>query len=344
MNTDDFDFHLPDDLIAQRPADRRDASRLMVVRRDSGAIEHRVFSALPDLLRPGDLLVRNDSKVVPARLFGHRSLTGGRWEGLFLRELSGGLWEVMAQTRGKPEVGELIRIEESGLDLRLMENRGGGHWVAEPMSEAPTFELLERHGHLPLPPYIHRESDDPSDRERYQTVYASAPGSVAAPTAGLHFTNEIFGRLHARGIGVADVTLHVGPGTFRPIKADRIEEHEIHAEWAMIGPEVAQRLNLARSGGGRIVAVGTTATRVLETCVGPSGTFGPFMGQTDIYLRPGTPIRGVDALVTNFHLPKSSLLVLVSALAGVDLIRHAYAEAVAHQYRFYSYGDAMLIL
>lgn len=343
MKTDDFDFHLPDELIAQRPADRRDSSRLMVVRRESGTIEHRVFSDLPELLRPGDLLIRNDSKVVPARLLGQRSDTGGRWEGLFLRELPGGLWEMMAQTRGKPEAGELIRIEESSVSLRLIENRGGGHWVVKPMSEAPTFELLERFGHIPLPPYIHRESDDPSDRERYQTVYASAPGSVAAPTAGLHFTQELFDRLHTRGVGVADVTLHVGPGTFRPIKANRIEDHEIHAEWAVIGPDVAQRLNLTRAEGGRIVAVGTTATRVLETCVDPSRQFRPFMGQTDIYLRPGLTIRGVDALVTNFHLPKSSLLVLVSALAGVDLIRDAYAEAVAQRYRFYSYGDAMLI-
>jgi S-adenosylmethionine:tRNA ribosyltransferase-isomerase len=344
MNTDEFDYFLPEELIAQHPADRRDASRLIVVRRGPGTIEHRTFAELPELLRPGDLLVRNDSKVVPARLFGERSETGGRWEGLFVRELEGGRWEVMAQTRGKPRAGETIRIEGGGFDLRLIENRGSGHWVVEPCADRPTFELLERYGHLPLPPYIHREGDDPSDRDRYQTVYAAHPGSVAAPTAGLHFTEELFDRLGRLGIGAADVTLHVGPGTFRPIKADRIEDHELHAEWAMIAPEVADRLNRARAEGGRVVAVGTTATRVLETCVDPSGTFRPIVGQTNIYLRPGVPIRGVDALVTNFHLPRSSLLVLVSALAGVELIREAYAEAVARHYRFYSYGDAMLIL
>ncbi|WP_152051363.1 tRNA preQ1(34) S-adenosylmethionine ribosyltransferase-isomerase QueA [Tautonia marina] len=343
MHTDDFDFHLPDDLIAQHPADRRDQSRLMIVHRDSGTIEHRVFAELPDLLREGDLLVRNDSKVVPARLIGRREATGGRWEGLYLREHDRNVWELMTQTRGRPQPGEHILIDD-GLRLQLLERLDDGHWLARALDLRPTFDLLETYGHIPLPPYIHRESDTPQDRERYQTVYASAPGSVAAPTAGLHFTEAIFDRLQALGVSIADVTLHVGPGTFRPIKTDRIEDHELHAEWVSLAPAVARRLNAGRSAGHRIVAVGTTATRVLETCVGDTGTFRPYTGQTNIYLHPGVPIRGVDALITNFHLPKSSLLVLVSALAGVELIRKAYAEAVYQRYRFYSYGDAMLIL
>ncbi|QDV35015.1 tRNA preQ1(34) S-adenosylmethionine ribosyltransferase-isomerase QueA [Tautonia plasticadhaerens] len=345
MRTEDFDFHLPDDLIAQHPNDRRDRSRLMVVRRDTGAIEHRVFDELPGLLRAGDLLVRNDSRVVPARLLGRREETGGRWEGLYLSERPGGAWELMAQTRGRPQPGEAI-VLDGGLRLELVERLGGGHWLARPLDPRPSLELLDAFGHVPLPPYIYRDGggDDPTDRERYQTVYARSPGSVAAPTAGLHFTPEVFDRLDERGVGVADVTLHVGPGTFRPIKADRIEDHQLHAEWAALTPDVAGRLNSARPSGGRVVAVGTTATRVLETCVDPSGTFRPFTGQTSIYLRPGVPVRGVDALVTNFHLPRSSLLVLVSALAGVDLVREAYAEAVRRRYRFYSFGDAMLIL
>jgi S-adenosylmethionine:tRNA ribosyltransferase-isomerase len=345
MRTDDFDFHLPDDLIAQHPSDRRDQSRLMVVRRGSGAIEHRVFAELPELLLPGDLLVRNDSRVVPARLLGRREATGGRWEGLYLTEHVEKTWELMAQTRGRPKSGEIIRID-GGLRLELVDRLDGGHWLARPLDPRPTLELLDAFGHVPLPPYIHREgdADEPIDRERYQTVYAASPGSVAAPTAGLHFTAEVFDRLADRGIGVADVTLHVGPGTFRPIKADRIEDHRLHAEWAALTPGAADLLNAARSSGGRVVAVGTTATRVLETCVDPAGTFRPFTGQTSIYLRPGVPVRGADALVTNFHLPRSSLVVLVSALLGVDPTRAAYAEAVSKRYRFYSFGDAMLIL
>ncbi|MEW4569071.1 tRNA preQ1(34) S-adenosylmethionine ribosyltransferase-isomerase QueA [Tautonia sp. JC769] len=343
MHTDDFDFHLPDDLIAQHPADRRDRSRLMVVHRASGTIEHRVFADVPDLLRAGDLLVRNDSKVVPARLLGRREATGGRWEGLYLREHGRNVWELMTQTRGRPQPGEHILID-GGLRLQLIERLDDGHWLARALDLRPTFDLLDSYGHIPLPPYIHREADDPEDRDRYQTVYASAPGSVAAPTAGLHFTGAIFDRLRSLGVSIADVTLHVGPGTFRPIKVDRIEDHELHAEWVSLPPAVSRQLNATRSAGGRIVAVGTTATRVLESCVDDAGAFRPYTGQTNIYLHPGVPIRGVDALITNFHLPRSSLLVLVSALAGVELIRKAYAEAVRQRYRFYSYGDAMLIL
>ena len=343
MRTDRFDFELPESLIAQHPSERRDGSRLLVLRRESGAFEHRAFDDLPELLQAGDLLVRNDSRVVPARLIGTRESTGGHWEGLFLRD-EGDAWELMAQTRGRPKAGEVILVD-GGLRLELLERLGGGHWRVRALDPGATLALLERFGRVPLPPYIVREGGGSSieDRERYQTVYAAHPGSVAAPTAGLHFTEGIFERLRGRGVGVVDVTLHVGPGTFRPIKAEAIEAHEIHAEWASLSAVAADRLNAARAAGGRIVAVGTTAARVLETAVDDLGAFRPFVGMTRVYLRPGVSVRGLDALVTNFHLPRSSLLVLVSALAGVDAIRAAYAEAVARGYRFYSFGDAMLI-
>jgi S-adenosylmethionine:tRNA ribosyltransferase-isomerase len=342
MRTDEFDFPLPPELIAQHPADRRDASRLLVVRRESGTLEHRTFADLPEFLREGDVLVRNDSRVVPARLVGHRQRTGGAWEGLFLQARADGSWEILAKTRGRPEVGERI-VVEGGLELELTGRAEGGAWTVRPLLAGSPPELLERFGQVPLPPYIRKGREGPGDRERYQTVYARSPGSVAAPTAGLHFTEGVFGRLRERGVSWVDVTLHVGIGTFRPIEAERIDEHRLHAEWATLAPEVALTLNAARAAGGRVVAVGTTATRTLETAA-QAGGFAPFAGPTALYLKPGHAFRGVDALVTNFHLPRSSLVVLVSALAGVELIREAYAEAIRERYRFYSYGDAMLIL
>jgi S-adenosylmethionine:tRNA ribosyltransferase-isomerase len=342
LDTSAFDFDLPDGLIAQHAVEPRDRSRLMVVRRGSGAWEHRVFSDLPDLLEPGDLLVRNNTRVIPARLVGHREATAGRWEGLYLRTLPDGSWEVLAKTRGRPAIGDRV-VVGSGLGLTLEARLGDGRWAVRPESVGDAGRLLETHGQVPLPPYIRKGIEAEGDRSRYQTVYAEVPGSVAAPTAGLHFTPEVFERLDRRGIGRVDLTLHVGIGTFRPIEADRIEDHVLHAERAELTPEVAEILNRRRAGGGRIVAVGTTSTRVLEASAA-SGQFEPFSGETALYLRPGHVFRGVDALLTNFHLPRSSLLVLVSALAGVDLIRSAYEEAVRREYRFYSYGDAMLIL
>ncbi|WP_435009034.1 tRNA preQ1(34) S-adenosylmethionine ribosyltransferase-isomerase QueA [Tundrisphaera lichenicola] len=342
MDTSAFDFDLPDRLIAQQAVEPRDRSRLMVIRRASSTWEHRTFSDLPGLLEPGDLLVRNNTRVIPARLVGRRESTGGRWEGLYLRTLPGGSWEILAKTRGNPAEGERVVVGQ-GLILVLGKKLGEGRWEVRPESAEGAESLMERHGQVPLPPYIRKGIEAEGDRARYQTVYAESPGSVAAPTAGLHFTPEVFEGLDRRGVGRVDLTLHVGIGTFRAIEVEAIEDHVLHAERAELSPEAAESLNRQRAAGGRIVAVGTTSTRVLEAS-SVSGRFEPFSGETALYLRPGHVFRGVDALLTNFHLPRSSLLVLVSALAGVDLIREAYEEAVRLEYRFYSYGDAMLIL
>jgi len=343
LDTAEFDFDLPPELIAQEPVEPRDRSRLMVVRRAAGTIEHRNFADLPELLAPGDVLVRNDTRVVPARLVGRREATGGRWEGLFLRAFPDGAWEILAKTRGRPTAGERVVIGE-GLGLVLVERLGEGRWLVRPEEGGDPAGLIDRHGLVPLPPYIRKGIEAPGDRARYQTLYAREPGAVAAPTAGLHFTPAVFDRLADRGIVLVDLTLHVGLGTFRPIESDRIEDHTLHAEWASLPERSASTLNEARDRGGRIVAVGTTSARVLETAARPDGRFAPFTGETALYLRPGHAFRGVDALVTNFHLPRSSLLVLVSAFAGVELVRRAYAEAIERRYRFYSYGDCVMFL
>jgi S-adenosylmethionine:tRNA ribosyltransferase-isomerase len=347
-----LEFDLPDDLIAQHPVEPRDRSRLMVIDRRRGSWEHRVFADLPELLDARDVLVRNDTRVVPARLVGHRESTGGRWEGLFLRELADGAWEVMSRTRGRPAIGERVVVGQ-GLRLSLEARGESGCWIVRPLpdsrrveeSEArpSTLALLERHGQTPLPPYIRRGEEAPGDRQAYQTVYARRPGSAAAPTAGLHFTAAVLDRLAERGIACVDLTLHVGPGTFRPITAERIEDHIMHAEWAELSAETVGVLHARRNQGGRIVAVGTTSARTLETAAA-SGAVQPFMGETQLFIQPGHVFHGLDALITNFHLPRSSLLVLVAALVGADLIRDAYAEAIRCRYRFFSYGDAMLIL
>lgn len=347
METSAFDFALPGDLIAQHPVEPRDSSRLMIVHRQSGKIEHGVFARLPEFLDPGDILVRNNTRVVPARLVGRREATGGKWEGLFLRELRDGFWEVLATTRGKPGPGERVVVEHGRTEMRLtlVEKGEAGRWLVRPDSTEPAAAILERHGQVPLPPYIRKGQEGPGDRIHYQTVYAQIPGAVAAPTAGLHFTETLFARLRERGVGLVDATLHVGLGTFRPIEADRIEDHVLHAEWAELTPAAAELLNGRRARGKRIVAVGTTSARVLETAVDRNtGAIRGFSGETALYLRPGHVFRGIDALVTNFHLPRSSLLVLVSAFAGVELAREAYGQAIAERYRFYSYGDAMLII
>lgn len=345
MWTAEFDFNLPDDLIAQHPVEPRDQSRLMVLDRRTGRIQHRRFADLPDVLGPLDVLARNVSRVLPARLVGRREATGGKWEGLFLRELPGGLWEMLASTRGRPASGERFVVGQ-GLGLTLDARDEAGRWIVRPddLDERTTVELLERHGQTPIPPYIRKGREGLGDRLRYQTVYARSPGSVAAPTAGLHFTESVLGRLENRGIGCVDLTLHVGIGTFRPIEADRIDDHVLHEEWAELSAEAAATLRERKARGGRVVAVGTTSARTLETAAAASGVIEPFSGPTAMYLKPGHTFRGLDALLTNFHLPRSSLLVLVSALAGVEPIREAYAEAIRERYRFYSYGDAMLIV
>ncbi|HVL11005.1 MAG TPA: tRNA preQ1(34) S-adenosylmethionine ribosyltransferase-isomerase QueA [Gemmata sp.] len=336
-----FDYHLPEHLIAQHPAARRDESRLLVVRRDSGTLEHRNFRDLPDLLSPGDLIVLNDTKVLPARVVGRREATGGKWEGLFLAEQSG-LWEMLAQTRSYPEVGAVF-VTDTGLRLTLRGRTADRHWLMESEPKGSPAELLAQYGHIPLPPYIRKGQDEVADRERYQTVYAKHVGSVAAPTAGLHFTPEVFDRLAAKGIGTTRVTLHVGLGTFAPVKVDDPAKHAIHREWCEVTQETVDAIRETKARGGRVVAVGTTTTRTLESAA-RSGELKPFTGETDLYILPPFAFRVVDSLVTNFHLPRTTLLLLVAALAGEELLRRAYAEAVAREYRFYSYGDAMLVL
>jgi len=318
----------------------------MVVDRQRECWQHRTFAELPDLLRSGDVLVRNNSRVVPARLVGHRAATGGKWEGLFLHEMSERTWEILATTRGRPLPGEHVIVGQ-GLHLVLESKNPSGSWIVRPEQngncDETTLVLLEKHGRTPLPPYIRRGKGLPGDQLTYQTIYAQRPGSVAAPTAGLHFTTELFARLAALKITWVDLMLHVGLGTFQPIEAERLEDHVMHAEWAELSAQVVATLESRRAEGGRIVAVGTTSARVLETAAA-TNILQPFSGETKLFIRPGHVFRGLDILITNFHLPRSSLLVLVSAFAGLELMRSAYAEAIRSGYRFFSYGDAMLIV
>jgi S-adenosylmethionine:tRNA ribosyltransferase-isomerase len=343
---DTYDYPLPAELIAQAPLPQRDASRLLVVRRESGTLSHHGIRDLPELLQPGDCLVLNNSRVLPARLFGVRTKTGGKWEGLFLSTNSAGQWRLIGQTRGWIELGETVTIPSPGdsppLELRLMDREAEGVWRMEPLAAGTPLELLQRYGAMPLPPYIERDATD-ADRDRYQTTYASRPGSVAAPTAGLHFTPELLARCRERGIDTAEVTLHVGIGTFRPVSVEDLSQHVMHAEVCEISAETAQQLKAVRARGGRIIAVGTTSLRTLESAFAHAG-WNAWSGETKLFIRPPYEFRAIDALLTNFHLPKSTLLMLVSALAGIDLIRTAYAAAVAERYRFFSYGDAMLIV
>lgn len=334
-----FDYELPENLIAQSPAARRDESRLLVVRRDTSELEHRTFRDLPDLLQPGDLLVLNDTRVLPARLLGTRASTGGKWEGLFLQKTPEGLWELLAHTRGYVRAGEVIQLDGSDQRLVLRGRTSDRHILVEPDPPGEPAEILARVGHIPLPPYIRKGRAAEEDAERYQTVFAERPGSVAAPTAGLHFTPELLERLKAKGIGTARVTLHVGLGTFAPIKTDDPTKHEIHREWCEVSEATCQAMRECRSRGGRVIAVGTTATRTLETSGGQ-----PFSGETGLFIHAPFEFRVVQGLITNFHLPRTTLLLLVGAFAGDELLRRAYDEAIRREYRFYSYGDAMIVL
>lgn len=343
MHIDDFDFDLPARLIAQEPAAERDQARLLVVRRADQMLEGHVFRELPSLLDPRDLLVLNDTRVVPARLLGRRSRTGGRWEGLFLRVLADGRWELLCQTRGRLLPGEWIDVADGEFKIELLDRSEDGRWLARPNSALPALELLQKHGSVPLPPYIRKGRAQAGDHERYQTVYARQAGAVAAPTAGLHFTPRVFDDLRQRGITWTFVTLHVGVGTFRPIEVEDIRQHHMHQEWGQLDAGAVAAIEQCRARQGRVIAVGTTAVRVLET-VGAQGQLKPWAGETDLFIYPPYQFRVVDALITNFHLPRSSLLLLVSAFAGVDLIRRAYHTAIEQEYRFFSYGDAMLIL
>jgi len=354
-DADLYDYLLPPELIAQQPLADRAAARLLVVRRSSGSLEHRQVRDLPDLLAPGDLVVVNDTRVLPARLIGRRAATGGRWEGLFLRvEPAGeqaGCWRVLAQTGGRPALGErVVLVDREGCDaaeLLLVGRGAGGAWLVRPAADEAVDRLLERVGRVPLPGYIRGGDAEPGDVERYQTVFARTSGSAAAPTAGLHFTSELLAALAARGIARAEVTLHVGLDTFRPITADRLDDHPMHTEWCACPPAVAAAVRETRARGGRVVAIGTTAVRTLETAAraAPAGEpLAAWRGPTDLFIRPGHSFRAVDCLLTNFHMPRTTLMVLVSTFAGRELVAHAYAEAIRARYRFLSYGDAMLIV
>jgi S-adenosylmethionine:tRNA ribosyltransferase-isomerase len=343
MDVSEFDFHLPEELIAQSPPPRRADSRLMVLDRETGELEHRRFSDLTEYLRPGDVLVINDTRVRPARLIGMKKETGGRVEILLLKPLGEDRWEVLAKPARRLKPGSTILFGNGELQA-VVEGESGvaGGRIVRLAYEAEDLEaLLERLGEMPLPPYIRKRLEDP---ERYQTVYARAVGSAAAPTAGLHFTPELLEEIRDKGVDIASVTLHVGLGTFRPVTAERVEEHRMHAEYYEVGEAAAERIRSARKRGGRVVAVGTTSVRTLETVAGLHGEIVPAKGWTDIFIYPGYRFRAVDALITNFHLPRSTLLMLVSAFASRRQILAAYEEAVNRRYRFFSFGDAMLIL
>ena len=345
---EEYDFELPRELIAQEPTTNRNDSRMMVINRATGHIDHVSVRDLPSFLRAGDAMVVNDSRVIPARLIGFRAQTGGRWEGLFLREEKG-VAELICKTRGYMLPGEeiVIRDPEGRENQKLVVVAGSerGHMLLKPQPEIPWLELLETNGRVPLPPYIRDGKMTTMDKERYQTVYARNPGSVAAPTAGLHITQDLIQRIRSAGVALVSLTLHVGLGTFRPIQSARLSEHKMHSEFAQITEPVVKRLAGCRSEGGRIVAVGTTSARTLETAAqSGGGSLVPWSGQTDIFIRPGYQFKAVDVLLTNFHLPRSSLIVLVCAFANRDLIMEAYRKAVEQEYRFYSYGDCMLIV
>lgn len=342
MHVDDFNYSLPAERIAQSPAEPRDSARLLVVRREDGRLEHRIFRDLGLFLRPGDLLVANDSRVMPARLLGHKVASGGTVELLLLRPVDGLTWQALV--RGRVRAGtELSFQDPTGTEHRAEIVALGAEGERLVRFAAPPTALMQASGTLPLPPYIHATPADPG---RYQTVYARVSGSAAAPTAGLHFTPELMDRLATSGIGFAFVTLHIGLDTFKPIATDLVAQHPIHAEWCCLPPETAAALNATRAAGGRVVAVGTTAVRVLETAAAASrgSTVEPFQGDTRLFITPGYHYQVVDALITNFHLPRSTLLLLVAAFMGKPLQDRVYATAIAEQYRFYSFGDAMLVL
>jgi len=342
----DYDFDLPRELIAQHPLTKRSDARLMLVDRASGQIEHRHIRDLTEILRPSDCLVFNDTKVIPARLVGRRDRTNARWTGLFLGADEHGVWKILSKTRGKLEPGEAIVVlswdVRQTITLRLLSKLEGGVWAARPEPMGPPLEILERIGRVPLPPYIRDGEMIAEDVEQYQTVFAECPGAVAAPTAGLHFTPELLTALKRLKIQQERVTLHVGIGTFRPITAERIEDHAMHSEWCSLSAETAERLAEYKRAGRRIIAVGTTVARTLETAAA-SGKIQTFSGETNLFIRPPYRFQAVDALLTNFHLPKSTLLILVRTFGGDQLLRKAYVEAIADHYRFFSYGDAMLI-
>lgn len=340
MRTHDFYYDLPQELIAQTPLQQRDSSRLLVLGRQSGEIEHRHFHDIIDYLNPGDCLVLNNSRVLPARLLGHREPSGGAVELLLLRDTGDNVWECLARPGRKMPVGAELCFGEGQLRAVVAEDIGEGKKMVRFSYAGIFLEVLEQLGKMPLPPYIKEELQD---QERYQTVYSKVNGSAAAPTAGLHFTPELLQAIRDKGVNLAWVTLHVGLGTFRPVKAEEISEHHMHSEFCMLPRETADMLNRTRASGKRIICVGTTSCRTIESFAAEDGSFTERSGWTDIFIYPGYRFKAMDALITNFHLPESTLIMLVSAFAGRENILHAYEVAVAERYRFFSFGDAMYI-
>ncbi|MWV45510.1 tRNA preQ1(34) S-adenosylmethionine ribosyltransferase-isomerase QueA [Paenibacillus sp. HJL G12] len=341
MNVDLYDFHLPEELIAQTPLMERTASRLLTLNKQDGAIAHHTFKDIVDQLQSGDTLVLNDTRVIPARLFGVKEDTGAKAEVLLLKNLGEDRWEALVKPGKKLKIGSVIVFGDE-LKAVIEEEGDMGERVLKFSYKGIFQEILDRLGQMPLPPYIKEKLDD---KERYQTVYSRHEGSAAAPTAGLHFTNELLDEIRSKGVTIAYLTLHVGLGTFRPMSVDKVEDHVMHAEYYSVSQETADILNSARSRGGRVIAVGTTSCRTLETIGNrfKGGMLEPCNGWTDIFIYPGYEFTVVDALITNFHLPKSTLVMLVSALAGREHILHAYEEAIKERYRFFSFGDAMFI-
>ena len=339
MKTSDFDFQLPEELIAQTPLERRDASRLLTLDRESGAVGHHHFYDLPRFLRPGDCLVLNDSRVLPARLIGHRP-TGGACEVLLLVDKGGDLWECLVRPGRKLKPGAQVIFGDGQLTATVEEELNDGKRTVRFHYQGIFLEILEQLGRMPLPPYIKAELQD---QERYQTVYSKVVGSAAAPTAGLHFTPELLEQVGEMGVKVCYVTLHVGLGTFRPVKAEEITDHEMHSEFCQISQETADIINETKRNGGRVICVGTTSCRTVESFAAEDGTMSERSGWTSIFIYPGYKFKVLDALITNFHLPESTLIMLVSALAGREHVLAAYEEAVREKYRFFSFGDAMFI-
>lgn len=341
MKTSDFYYELPKELIAQTPVEPRDSSRLLVLDRRDGSVEHRHFYGIIDYLREGDLIVANDSRVLPARIFGVKDGTGARVEFLLLKQISGNRWETLCKPGKKAREGASFTFGDGLLRAKVAEVRDDGNRVVDFDCDESFFATLDKIGQMPLPPYITAELQD---KERYQTVYSHELGSAAAPTAGLHFTEELMDRIRQKGVKIAYVTLHVGLGTFRPVKVDDVTRHKMHSEHYEIPAETARLINETKQNGGRVIAVGTTSCRTLESVATQYGAVKPCEGYTDIFIYPGYPFKVLDGLVTNFHLPESTLIMLVSAFAGYDNVMNAYKIAVEERYRFFSFGDAMIII
>lgn len=341
MELKEFYYHLPEDLIAQEPLEDRSKSRLLVLHKNDGAIEHRIFEDIIEYLEPGDCLVLNDTKVIPARLVGTRKDTGGKVEFVLLKRTGKDIWEILVKPGRRAKIGSEIIFGDGRLRARIIDYTDAGGRIAEFYYDGIFEQVLDELGQMPVPPYIKKKL---KDKDRYQTVYARYPGSAAAPTAGLHFTKDLLAGITNKGVETAYITLHVGLGTFRPVRVKNIEEHKMHAEYYEVSSEAAQKINSAREKGRRVIAVGTTSTRTLETVADENGQIEPKSGWSDIFIYPGYRFKAIDGLITNFHLPESTLIMLVCAFAGKEKVFRAYEEAINKKYRFYSFGDAMLII